>query len=136
MISILLLSSGRVGDGGGDSDREGSITPTNESPPSEEVLEESTTPKDKVIILLYVYVREGGCGGWEELGIIHIMTFTCTYVHLELNETILPNFILCLFFCFCVLRKPSILLTISLRQLSRRKWSLRRERLLTRQQRT
>ena len=40
--------SGRGGDGGGDSDREGSITPTNESPPSEDQLEESTTPKDKV----------------------------------------------------------------------------------------
>ena len=44
----LLVLTGRVAGDGGDSDREGSITPTNETPPSEELLEESTTPKDKV----------------------------------------------------------------------------------------
>ena len=47
-LHYVVCHAGKVADGGGDSDREGSITPTNETPPSEELLEESTTPKDKV----------------------------------------------------------------------------------------
>ena len=49
--NIHCVVAGRSGDrdgNGHDSDREGSITPTNETPPSEELLEETTTPKDKV----------------------------------------------------------------------------------------
>jgi hypothetical protein len=57
LIHCSFCCSGRAGDGGGDSDREGSITPTNESPPSEDVLEESTTPKDKVSTLGFAILR-------------------------------------------------------------------------------
>ena len=46
------------GEKGADSDREGSLTPTNESPP---VLEEPTTPKDDddVSVIAMCNVNEG-----------------------------------------------------------------------------
>ena len=42
------------GEKGNDSDREGSLTPTNEAPPTLELSEDPTTPKDDVSRDVYI----------------------------------------------------------------------------------